>query len=163
MIRTGKITPFTELSDVEKGPDEGTPTSWMTSPVGVPLGDAHFGGRRQPIPVTDNHHGNSKRSPSTKQRSSGLRPLDKKQTTRKKQLAMSDDDYEYTASDSEGDEDYASDADTDDSMEIAATLKKTMFADDGDEDVYQVNKKGALTQNSTEDTNIIETNAWLAV
>lgn len=163
MIRTGKITPFTELSEIEKGSDEHIPTSWGTSPVGVSLGDGRSGGRRKPVPVTDNQHGNIKLPPSTKQRSSGFRPSNKKQTTRKKQLVTSDDEYEYTASESQGDEDYISDTDTDDSMEIAATLRKTMFADDGDEDVYQVNKKGMLTQISTEDTNIIETNARLAV
>ncbi|CDH59745.1 dna repair and recombination protein rad26 [Lichtheimia corymbifera JMRC:FSU:9682] len=144
LIRTGKITPFTELSEIEKGSDEHIPTSWGTSPVGVSLGDSRSGGRRKPVPVTDNQHGNSKRPPSTKQRSNGFRPSDKKQTTRKKQLVMSDDEYEYTASDSQGDEDYISDTDTDDSMEIAATLRKTMFADDGDEGVYQKRMRGWL-------------------
>ena len=87
-----------------------------------------------------NQHTNNERSWSTKQGSSALQASDKKQKRRKKQPVYSDDEYEYTASDSEGDEDYVSDADTDDSTEIAATSRKALFADDGDEYVYQVEK-----------------------
>lgn len=67
--------------------------------------------------------------------------MNKKQKGRKRQPLISDDEYEDTASELESDEDYISDADTDDSLEVAAALRKTIFADDGDENVYQVKKE----------------------
>lgn len=102
--------------------------------------DIYSGGRRKPVLVTDNQHGSSKRSSS----SSRPRPMNKKQKGRKRQPVISDDEYEDTASELESDEDYISDADTDDSLEVAAALRKTIFADDGDENVYQVKKRKPL-------------------